>query len=470
MKRKADQMDGVGIKRKPYTLEYAIELCRPFYPTLDREASKTFWDEQKVPPCMRRLKFKDADNTWKSTRRLDSIQAFRAKHPNALTLRTRRSPYTFEQALDIVNNRYNSVDIDASRTWWEEQKENGVISAKRSLKYVDENGALQRTGRIADIRSGNSKNLTHEQKTNSRKKAMQGHGQQNHKEAHAIRVLQRELNQYAESINGPPVEFRTQFDGLRSDVLVHFGQSDLYTAIQMKSSSCTAKSIQFANTNDYENMFMVCMALGPHDEIKELLWFNDALTMKQICVTPGRPSKYEDIEQARCLGIPKLYAELRDVVSVNPNPAFLRTRDQWVYDADQCFGKSMARGFKAMKLMEDILGEPIEAPEEQNGPVDGLVHDCKLSFKIATKDNNWKNGYKFSTGKKRDQKHYEEHVTHVIVAVPDTTGKVTSLCVTTPDKITWTKAVFYWKATCFPGVEGVTTREQLLKELGYPEA
>jgi hypothetical protein len=212
-------------------------------------------------------------------------------------------------------------------------------------------------------------------------------------------------------------------------------------------------------------MFMVCMALGPHDEIKELLWFKEGLTMKHISLTPGLPSKHKTIEQARCLGIAKLYAELYDVVSVHPNPAFLRTRNQWVYDTDQCRSKAMARGLEAMKLMEDILGEPIEAPEEQYGPVDGIFHDFKLSFKIATKHTNWKNGYCFRTGSKRNQKHYEESVAHVVVAVPDATGKVTSLNITTPDRINWTKSTIHWKATRFPGVEGVTMREQLMTVL-----
>jgi hypothetical protein len=256
-------------------------------------------------------------------------------------------------------------------------------------------------------------------------------------------------------------------------VLIHFGQSDQYAdnqyaAIQMKSSSCTAKMIQFSGTNDYSGMFMVCIALGPHGEMKELLWFKEALTMKKISLTHRRPSKHAAIEQARCLGIAKLYAELRDVVLLHPNPAFVRTRNQWVYDANQCRSKTVARSLEAMKLVEDILGEHIEAPEEQNGPVDGIFHDFKLSFKIATRQKATNNLYAIHTGNKRDQTHYEQHVTHVVIAMPDATGKVTSLSITTPDKITWTKPTFYWKATCFPGVEGVTTREQLLNLLGFP--
>jgi hypothetical protein len=465
MKRKADQIDDVGSikRRQPYTLEEAIELCQPFYPTLDTEASKTFWEEQKVQPNRRKLKFKDADGVCRNTRRLSSIQAFRVANPTTLTLPTVRA-YTFEQALEMMNDIYKrTVAVDASKAWWEEQAEKGVSPAFRSLKYVDENGVLQRTGSIDNIRSGVTRNLTHEQKNDILSKAKQGYGQQNHKEAHAIRVLQSELNKHAQSIDGPLVVFRTQFDGLRSDVLVHFGDSDLYAAIQMKSSSCTAKHIQFTRTNDYHGMFMVCMALGEHDEIKELLWFREALTMRQIHLTPGLPSKYEIIEDARYLGISKLYAELRDVVVLHHNPAFLRTRDQWVYDTDQCLSKNIARGLEAMKLMEDILGEPIEAPEEQCGPVDGLFRDFTLSFKIATKK--CKTVYYINTGCKLDQNHYQESVTHVIVAVPDATGKVISLSVATPDKINWTKHTFSWKATRFPGVEGITTREQLMAVL-----
>jgi hypothetical protein len=468
MKRKADQMDGVGIikRTQPYTLEYAIELCRHFYKTLDTEASRAFWDEQNVSTNRRKLKFKVADDAWENTWCLGSIQAFRVANPTALTLPTRRSPYTFEQALGIVNDAYKTIAVDESKQWWKEQAETGVQPKCRSLKYVDANGELQCTGSIDNIRSGHTRNLTYEQKTESCRKAHEGHGQQNHKEAHAIRVLKRELNKYAESINGPLVEFRTQFDGLRSDVLVHFGQYDQYAAIQMKSSSCTAKQICFGRTNGYHGMFMVCMALGPHDEIKELLWFKEALTVRHIFLTPGRPSKYEAIEQARCLGIAKLYTELRYVLSVHPNPEFVRTRDQWVYDTNQCRSKQIARGLEAMKLMEDILGEPIEAPEEQNGPVDGIFRKCKLSFKIATRQTGYTNLYVFTTGKKRDQKHHEQHVTHVIVAVPDaTSNKVTSLCVTTPDRINWTTYTISWRAACFPGVEGVTTREQLLEVL-----
>jgi hypothetical protein len=294
------------------------------------------------------------------------------------------------------------------------------------------------------------------------RKAHEGHGQQNHKEAHAIRVLQAELNQHAQSVDGPPVVFRTQFDGLRSDVLVQFGQSDRYAALQMKSCSATAKRIAFHTTDDYHGMFMVCVALGPHDEIKELLWFKEALTMTDIYLRSGRLSKHKIIEEARCLGIEKLYTELRNVVLLHPNPAFLRTRDQWVYDTDQSPNKNVARGLEAMKLVEDILKEPIEAPEEQNGPVDGLFGACNLSFKIATKQNN---GYSIRTGNKRNQQHYEEHVTHVIIAMPDATGKVTSLCVTTPDRIDWTKSAFSWTSGRFPGVEGITMRDQLMAVL-----
>jgi hypothetical protein len=165
------------------------------------------------------------------------------------------------------------------------------------------------------------------------------------------------------------------------------------------------------------------------------------------------------------LGISALYTELRNVVLLHPNPAFLRTRDQWVYDADQCHGTNIARGLEAMKLVEDILQEQIEAPEEQNGPVDGLFQDFKLSFKIATKCQKRKSLYGIGTGTKCDQKHYEENVTHVIIAMPDASSKVTSLCVTTPDRITWTKSTFYWKSSHFPGVEGITTREQLMTVL-----
>jgi hypothetical protein len=331
-----------------------------------------------------------------------------------------------------------------------------------------EQGALQRTGSIAHIRSGNTKNRTHEQKTESHRKAMEGHGQQNHKEAHAIRVLHAALNQHAQSIHGPPVVFRTQFDGLRNDALVHFGPTDHYVALQMKSCSATAKRIQFKATNGYQGMFMVCVALGPHDAIRELLWFREALTIKKICLTAGRPSTHETIERARSLGIAKLYTELRNVVLLHSNPAFLRTRDQWVYDADQCHSPKIARGLEAMKLVEDILGEPIEAPVEQNGPVDGLFQDFKLSFKIATKiatkHQTCRSRYVIHTAR-CDQKHYEENVTHVIIAVPDASSKATSLCVTTPDRITWIKANFRWNSSHFPGVEGITTREQLMAVL-----
>jgi hypothetical protein len=71
----------------------------------------------------------------------------------------------------MVSRTYNSVAVDASKVWWKEQQENSVIPSHRSLKYVDKNGALQCTGSIDSVRSGHTRNRTHEQKTESQRKA-----------------------------------------------------------------------------------------------------------------------------------------------------------------------------------------------------------------------------------------------------------------------------------------------------------
>lgn len=373
---------------------------------------------------------------------------------------------SFERAYLLfasVYNRHGFSELEPAETariYWDTQT---TRTGNRKLRFrrVGKQQWLL-TGAYRCCRSGNTRNRTPEEKSESSRASKLlipiGERQTNHLESDAIIALMSELSEVAVRQKRPHLRWQAVPDGLKADVLVQQGDTctpHLWTAIQVKS--CTGKQeglMEFGKTAGYK-MPLLCLAVNG-DTISERLLFKTELPIDQnwIVIRHGKPSGNPLTESAKTTS-DAIYEFLAGI----PTSAQCN-REYWVYDSAQSSPFTF-RGLEVQRFCESLLGCQVESPWEQNTAVDAYINVDKVriavSFKTATYKPRGLGSYYFPL--KAATNHHEVNV--VIVGFR-ANEHVVSLGIMPASAVNWNLATYCWgNVKKFHGELNITTGVQL---------
>jgi hypothetical protein len=335
----------------------------------------------------------------------------------------KKAPWTFSRAQKECEAAGFKLHTNAQTTW---NQQTAVQSVRKML--MQDGRAIC----MNSIMSGATRAvlLTEEQKTVVNARLSVTLKQREHKQRHwlerasfeeAMRILDEHKR----------FEFATVPDGLGADFIVRRKGTELWAAIQVKSSVAHPdEKLQFSHLNStdgdkggkYEHLVILAVGVAPgcvppdsssvfdavaNVEVKELFVYNRASDMPNKTLLPQPRRKAAD-----------LYGDHRYVVGFDTPERLdiMRTFFRQCIDANSVFTKADAwYGSKLnptvseqrkeevlnCKALGDLLGhERLRAPNAQGETVDVVLElddrDVKISLKTATQN---KKGFQFELGK-----------------------------------------------------------------------